>query len=188
MGRKMRLLAISGSLRAASSNTILLGAAGLLVPEGVEVVVSDMIGKLRHFNPDLDAEGMKPPREVAALRSQIAAADGLLISTPEYAHGLPGVLKNALDWLVSSIEFHGKPVAILNASPRATYAMESLLEILKTMNAAVVTDACVSVPLIGRSLDVNDIVADPAISADVRAALRVFIEAIRERDRTGRRG
>ena len=183
----MRLLAISGSLRAASLNTMVLRAAAVLAPEGVEVIVSDAIGKLPHFNPDLDAEGMKPPREVAALRSRIAAVDGLLISTPEYAHGLPGVLKNALDWLVSSIEFLGKPVAILNTSSRATYAMDSLLEILKTMNATVVADACVSVPLIGGNLDLDSIVIDPQASARIRDALAKFASAIAERPHTATR-
>jgi Predicted flavoprotein len=101
----MRILAISGSLRAKSSSTSLVEAARLLAPPGVTVTVYDGLGSLPHFNPDLDAEGSVPPAEVGQLRTQIGEADALIISTPEYAHGVPGSLKNALDWLVSSFEF-----------------------------------------------------------------------------------
>src|SRR5262245_30526458 len=106
----MRLLGISGSLRAASSNTAALRAAALLSPEGVSVEIYDGIGDLPHFNPDLDED--EPPPAVARFRGLVGAADGLLISSPEYAHGMPGTMKNALDWLVASREIVGKPVAL----------------------------------------------------------------------------
>ena len=93
----MRFLAISGSLRLASSNTALLRAAALVAPEGVEIILYRGLGDLPHFNPDLEAA--EPP-SVTEFREQVRISDGLLISSPEYAHGVPGVLKNALDWLV----------------------------------------------------------------------------------------
>lgn len=170
-----RLLAISGSLRAASSNTALLRAAALLAPEGMEVRLYGGLGDLPHFNPDLEAS--EPP-SVTELRAQVRWADGLLISSPEYAHGVPGVLKNALDWLVGGEEFVYKPVALLNASPRSTHAQVSLMETVKTMSGRLVAEASIAVPLQGRNLDERGIAADPDISRPVRAALAAFVSAI----------
>src|ERR1041385_679915 len=98
----MRILAISGSLRASSSNTALLQAAAELVPEDVEVVLYEGLGDLPHFNPDLDGETVAPA--VSGWRSKLRDADGVVFSVPEYAHGVPGVLKNSLDWVVGSGE------------------------------------------------------------------------------------
>src|SRR5262249_2158893 len=110
----MRILAISGSLRARSSNAALLRAFAEVAPEGTEVMLYGGRGDLPHFNADLDV-GAGPPA-VAELRRLLRAADGLVISSPEYAHGLPGSLKNALDWVVSSGELSGMPVVLLNAA------------------------------------------------------------------------
>ena len=110
----MRILAISGSLRRISSNTTLLRAIDALAPPGVEVTLYDGLADLPAFNPDF--EGAEPS-SVLAFRGQLKSADGVFISSPEYAHGVPGSLKNALDWIVGSGELVDKPVAILNASP-----------------------------------------------------------------------
>src|SRR5215510_1063207 len=113
----MQILAISGSLRADSSNAALLRAAAACAPDGMEFRFYDrQLGGLPHFNPDLDGEGAVAPPAVAELRALLGAADGVLICTPEYAHGIPGALKNALDWIVSSGELERKPVALIVAS------------------------------------------------------------------------
>ncbi|HXA19264.1 MAG TPA: NAD(P)H-dependent oxidoreductase [Thermoanaerobaculia bacterium] len=131
----MKIIAISGSLRARSSNLTLLRAAASIASGGMEVAIYDGLASLPHFNPDDDEEGAIAPAPVAALRALLASADGILISTPEYAHGLPGSLKNALDWLVSDGALVDKPVAILSASPiGGQFAQASLVEILTTMN------------------------------------------------------
>src|SRR5258706_3771747 len=131
----MRIIAISGSLRARSSNLALLRAATKIAPE---VQIYEGLASLPHFNPDDDEQGATPPPAVAALRELLASADGILISTPEYAHGLPGSLKNALDWLVSDGALVDKPVAILSASPiRGQFAQASLVRTLTTMNLPV---------------------------------------------------
>jgi len=105
----------------------------------MEVAIYEGLASLPQFNPDDDEEGATPPPAVAALRAQLASADGILISTPEYAHGLPGSLKNALDWLVSDGALVDKPVALLNASTTGgQYAQASLVETLRTMNWRVV--------------------------------------------------
>jgi NAD(P)H-dependent FMN reductase len=171
----VRLLAISGSLRTVSSNTALLRAVALLAPEGMEVRLYGGLGELPHFNPDLEAS--EPPA-VSDLRAQVRWADGLLISSPEYAHGVPGVLKNALDWLVGGEEFVYKPVALFNASPRSRHAQESLMETVKTMSGRLVPEASIDVPLLGRNLDERGIAEDPELSAAVRGALIQFARAI----------
>lgn len=171
-GAEIKILTISGSLRAASTNTRLLRAAALLAPPGMALVPYEGLGHLPHFSPDLD--GPAPPVPVAELRAAVGAADGLLISSPEYARGVPGSLKNALDWLVGGPEMAGKPVALLNASPRSTHAQASLVETLRTMAAIVVTEASATVPLLGTKLDEAAMLASPEIAAPVREALAVF--------------
>jgi chromate reductase len=135
----MKITAICGSLRAQSSNLALLRAAQKLAPEGIDLAIYEGLDKLPHFNPDDDEEGATPPPAVAELRSLLAAADGILISSPEYAHGVPGSLKNALDWLVSDGALVGKPIALISASPvGGQFAQTSLVETLTTMNWRVI--------------------------------------------------
>ncbi|WP_400770951.1 NADPH-dependent FMN reductase [Methylosinus sporium] len=178
----MRLLAISGSLRANSSNTSALEAMARLAPAGVKVVLFEGLAGLPHFNPDLDRSEASDslPREVRELRREVGLSDGLLICSPEYAHGVAGSLKNALDWLVGSLEFPGKPVALINAAPRAVHSDAQLREILATMSACLIEDASVTAPIagVGRNLDANGIVSDPDLSDQLGEALRAFIEAI----------
>src|SRR5262249_34365639 len=118
----MLVLAISGSLRTESSNTTLLRAAARLAPPGVDVVLYEGMGHLPHFNPDLDGEGAAPPPAVADLRARVGAADAVMICSPEYAHGVPGSMKNLLDWLVSTTGLSGQPNALRNAPPRSRHA------------------------------------------------------------------
>jgi chromate reductase len=171
-----RILAVSGSLRAASSNAMVLQAAALLAPPGVELVPYRGLGDLPHFNPDLDGDA--PPPAVLALRREVDRAHGILISSPEYAHGVPGVLKNALDWLVRSVELVGKPVALLNASPLSSYADAALRETLTVMNTRLVAEASVTLPLYGRPSDPADVVADPDVAPVLREAVRRFVQAL----------
>ncbi len=172
-----RLLAISGSLRAVSSNTALLRAAATLAPNGMEIYVYGGLGDLPHFNPDL--EGAEPPavKEFGVL---VGEADGIIISSPEYAHGVPGVLKNALDWLVGGFDFINKPIALFNASPRSTYAHASLTEIITIMSGRIIPEASITVDLREKHLsDEASIVAHPEIAGLLRAALDAFADAIK---------
>jgi NAD(P)H-dependent FMN reductase len=172
------ILAISGSLRAASSNTTALQALAALAPADVTIAIYDQLATLPYFNPDHDREGDTPPASVAELRTQIGQADGIVICSPEYAHGVPGVLKNALDWLVSSLEFPGKPVALLNISPRSTFAQASLAETLTTMSAMLIADPAFTIALPRDLRDVAGMLADEQISQALRAAIDVFVQAI----------
>jgi len=110
--------------------------------------------------------------------AQVGAADAILISSPEYAHGVPGALKNALDWLVGGVECYRKPVGLLNASLVATHAHASLTETLTTMAANVVAAACVTIPIAGKNLEVPGIVADPELAAALRSALAALADAV----------
>lgn len=172
----LRVLAISGSLKAKSSNTALLRAAQMLSPSGMRIEMFTGIGDLPHFNADLDADA--PPAAIVAFRSKIMASDGLLISSPEYARGVPGTLKNALDWLVSCTEFSGKPVALFNASPRGGHAQASLRLTLETMSANLVDAAFITLPLLGAGMNADAIVADAQMAAKLSTALQEFFSAI----------
>ena len=170
------LLAMSGSLRVASSNAALLEAARLLAPPGVVIEHYRGLGDLPHFNPDLDLEPLPPA--VVDLRRRIAAADGLLISCPEYARGIPGAFKNALDWLVSGFEMPGKPVALFKASPRASEAQASLRLVLATIAARLVDEASLTLPLLAKDMDARAIAAEAIMAPMIVAALEAMAGAI----------
>jgi len=145
----MSILAFCGSLRRLSMNAALLRTTARLAPTGLRVDIFSGLASLPLFNPDLEAD-LPPP--VRLLHEAVVRCDALLIASPEYAHGVTGVLKNALDWLVSFEGFIDKRVAIFNASPRSVHADASLREILTTMSANVVAGACLALPLRGLNL------------------------------------
>jgi NAD(P)H-dependent FMN reductase len=171
----MKILAISGSLRVASINSALLRAAARLSPPNVEVRLFRTVGELPLFNPDLEP---RMPPQVSALHAEVAASDALLIASPEYAHGVTGTIKNALDWLVSFEPFIHKPVAVLNASPRAHHADQSLRETLKTMSAVIVEEASISISLLGAHLTEDGMVENPTISRAIRNSLLALHDAV----------
>ena len=172
----MRILSICGSLREFSSNLSLLQAAKMLAPAEMAIEIYADLGRLPHFNPDLESN---PPDLIVELRELVGRADGLLISCPEYARGIPGSFKNALDWLVGSTTFPGKPVALFNASPRASAAQAALRLVLETMSARLVEDASITLSLLAKGRDARAIAADPAMAQQITAALAAFAEAIR---------
>jgi chromate reductase, NAD(P)H dehydrogenase (quinone) len=178
------VLAISGSLRAHSSNTEVLRACALLAPANISLRIFDGLASLPHFNPDLDGEGAIAPEPVEHLRAEIRSADALLISSPEYAHGVPGSLKNALDWLVSTPEMVFKPIGVLNTSPRSVHAYASLVETLRTMSTEIIRDASPLVSLTRSMVDAKAIAANPEIAerlVSVLAALSLAGARYRER-------
>jgi chromate reductase, NAD(P)H dehydrogenase (quinone) len=175
---RLQVVAISGSLRRTSSNRALVEAAVRLAPQRVVVVIEHGLSSLPPFNPDLD--GDDTPEAVTGFRARLQACDAILISSPEYAHGVPGVLKNGLDWLVGSGELIDKPIALINASARATHAWTSLRETLTVMSARVIPAASITVPLDGRALDANGIALDARLSAALTSALEALARAVHE--------
>jgi chromate reductase len=170
----MNILAISGSLQSQSSNSALVRHAAAHYGNGLEVQVFDQLAELPHFNPELDGED--PPAAVRTLRAMAGAADAILIASPEYAHEMPGSLKNALDWLVSSGELYGKPAALLCASPsqeRGAFAREALQRTLEAEGARVVMSTTIAMqrPTSGAPH------IDPAVAHVVVSALETLRRA-----------
>ena len=138
----MRILGISGSLRRDSHNTRLLRAAASALPPEVELVIYDGLRELPPYDADLDTEPANP--DVARLRREIAAADGVLIATPEFNGSIPGVLKNALDWASRPFpgsSLSGKPVAVMGASTGlfgAAWAQADVRKVLGVIGADVI--------------------------------------------------
>jgi chromate reductase len=169
----IRILAVSGSLRAVSSNGAVVEAMRSLAPDGVRLEVFRGLDALPHFNPDLE-RGTAAIDSVERWREALRTSDAVVICSPEYAHGVPGAMKNALDWVVGSNEFFCKPAALINAAPHAHFAQDALAETLRTMGAALDAEASVAVRASGAGLDAAGIAADPVLSAALRGALNVL--------------
>ncbi|MFF2039050.1 NADPH-dependent FMN reductase [Kitasatospora sp. NPDC058170] len=165
------ILLIPGSLRAGSSNETVLRTAAAVAPEGVTTAYYAGLAELPHFNPDHDADPL--PEAVTGLRAAIAAADGLLICTPEYAGTLPGSFKNLLDWTVGGTEISDKPAAWINAAApgRGQGAEATLRTVLGYTGAAVLDEACVRIPLDRGAVDAEGLAADPLVRAQIAEVL-----------------
>ncbi len=133
------------------------------------------IGDLPLFNPDYEDY---PPTIVTDFRANVAEADALLFASPEYAHGVTGTIKNALDWLVSFEPFADKLVAVLNTSARAHHADESLRETLKTMAAVIVESASITIPLLGAKFNEDGMVSTPGVATSIQEALGALYDAV----------
>ena len=167
----MTLLALAGSLRAESSAAALVRAVAALAPPGVAVDVFEGLGDIPPYSPDVDTDDA--PLAVADLRARIDAADAVLVVTPEYAYGMPGLLKNALDWLVSSGTLYQTRVAALSTSPShlgGHRALAWLTQTLQAQHADVPASATFAVPFVRQVLD-GDRVADGPLEERVRVAL-----------------
>jgi chromate reductase, NAD(P)H dehydrogenase (quinone) len=172
----IRIVAISGSLRKHSLNTALLQAAIQLAPLDMEIQIYKKLAHLPLFNPDLEES---PPSAVLDFRSHLQIAQGIVIASPEYIHGITGALKNALDWIAGSGELVGKMVCLINTSSRATHAYQSLEEILRTMDAKIVPNASKVIGL-PYGIDKDGILGNPQLSNQLREALALFELALTE--------
>ncbi|MBZ5789511.1 NAD(P)H-dependent oxidoreductase [Burkholderia contaminans] len=175
--RRIDIVALCGSLRAQSYNAALLDAAARVAPPGMHITRFDRLGEFPLFNPDAEYPS---PASVHDLIDRLNAADGVLIASPEYAHGVTGVMKNALDWVVGCEAFVYKPVAVLNASPRATHADAALRETLSVMSAGIVERASITLPVLGSQLDAAGIAAHPPFAAALVEALHALVAVIAE--------
>lgn len=129
--KKIKILAITGSTRKNSSNYKILRYISENIGSGFEVEIFEDLAELPHFNPDLDTEN--PPEHVRSFRNKITEADGVIICTPEYVFSLPGSLKNALEWCVSTTIFSNKNTGLITASASGEMAHEQLILIMKTL-------------------------------------------------------
>jgi len=168
----MHVLAISGSLRTGSSNTALLLAAAALAPAGITVTLSDSLANLPYFMPGGYDEAAPPT--VATFREQLRAATAVLICTPEYVFSMPGVLKNALEWLVASGELYRKPVAVWSASPSASGGSDahaSVVRMLTVMEAGLVEEAALQIAQVSAKVSKQGEVTDVALREQIQKAI-----------------
>lgn len=152
----MKILALSGSMRAASSNTALLCAIADVASVGVEVRLFDRLDRLPIFSPD--REGDKTPTSVREFCTAIAECDGILIASPEYIHAIPGGLKNAIDWLVSGQAIIGKPIALAHASHRGEDMLAALRLVLATVSSGFTEDIFLRIPLMSKTPAEMDVI------------------------------
>jgi NAD(P)H-dependent FMN reductase len=174
-----RILLISGSTRSASTNSALVRTAAAFPPDDVVPTAYAGLAELPHFNPDDDVDPL--PSTVAELRAAIAAAEAVLFCTPEYAGTLPGSMKNLLDWTVGGTEMTDKPVAWVNAaadSRRGGGAHTTLATVLGYVQARLVSDACVDVPVSRDAIGAEGLIEDETTRAAIHAALTALAAAI----------
>ena len=187
MRESLRVLLVSGSLRAGSTNTAVLRTARELAGENVETSLYGGMGTLPHFNPDDDREGQPVHTAVAQLRSEIAAADAMLLCTPEYAGALPGALKNLLEWTVGDAGTYRKPIAWTNASGPAAPtggadAHDSLRKVLGYVHADIVEAACTRIPLTRDAVGPGGTIIDLAAREQIAASLTTLVRRVTDHD------
>jgi NAD(P)H-dependent FMN reductase len=169
------ILLLSGSQRAASTNSALLRTAQTLVPDGFHGTFYHDMAQLPHFNPDDDHDPLPPA--VADLRRHIDQSAALLICTPEYAGALPGSFKNLLDWTVGGVEIDGKPTAWINVSASATKAANahaSLRLVLSYTGAAIIEDACLHLPVQPATIDNHGLITDQEVRQGITRSLAIL--------------
>ena len=183
----MRILGISGSLRRGSRNRTLLRAARAELPTGVDLVEWDELASLPAFNQDLEST---PPPTVGAFLGFVAAADALLIATPEYNASVPGALKNALDWASRPFPenvLKQKPSLVIGASTGLFGAVWAQAEVRKTLAAsgATVLDTELAVAAADGAFRADASLADPRLRTRLRALLGDLIREVARREPSG---
>lgn len=181
---RMNFLALSGSARVASTNTALLKKLEELETEQYRVRVCDSYLALPIFNTD--KEGIETPPEVVDFCASIADADGIIISSPEYVHAIPGGIKNAIDWLVSRNEVMAKPIVLAHASPRGDDMLKSLRLVLATVSTQFNADCFLRIPLLGLQVEqIESILSSPDKQAEMRLFLDDFAQFVGSVGRSG---
>jgi NAD(P)H-dependent FMN reductase len=167
------IFAISGSLRAGSSNHNILKALEKMMPSEINYIIYDGLAHIPAFDPGLDNES--PPATVSALRTQLAEADGIIICTPEYAYGVPGALKNALDWMVSSASFSGKPTVLIAASTGGENAHEAMIKILGAIDAILRPETTLLIQFVRSKMDAGGNIIDPNTAQKLKELFNAFM-------------
>jgi chromate reductase, NAD(P)H dehydrogenase (quinone) len=181
MSEPVRALLVSGSTRAGSGSTAALVTVAAVAPGRVTTVIYDGLARLPAFNPDDD--GDQVPREAAALRDEIAAADAVLFCTPEYAGTLPGSFKNLLDWTVGGGQLYGKPAAWINvaAQGRGQGTEDALTAVLGYVGADVVKAACRRIPVDRAAMSPDGTISDPRFRAEAAQVWDALLGYLGER-------
>ncbi|MEP7268435.1 MAG: NADPH-dependent FMN reductase [Saprospiraceae bacterium] len=173
---KKKVLAISGSTRQNSINHSLIKAIAELSATSLEITIFEGIANLPQFNPDNDGDNVA--KEVADFRQQLDSAEGIIICTPEYAHGVPGTLKNAIDWTISSSSFPQKPTMLITASIGGHYGHKALMETLKAIEAKNIDNLQMVIPFVKTKISMDNKITDANTFAEVKTLIAGFIETI----------
>jgi chromate reductase len=172
MNDKVKVLAICGSVRKQSSNLNLIKAIGLLWADVIDLIIYQQLDKIPHFNPDMP----EVPIEVANFCNQIRDADAILICTPEYAMGVPGALKNAIDWTVGTMDFSGKPTALITASLSGEKAHTALMETLLVIEANIPESNRLVIPFIKTKVNDRSEITDHSTLQQVKAVMQSLLD------------
>ena len=173
---RKNILAISGSTRIHSSNEAILNSIASSYKEVLDVQLYSGIAGLPHFNPDIDNE--RVPLAVKSFRELIDKADGVIICTPEYVFSLPGALKNAIEWTVSTTVFSDKPTGVIVASGLGEKAYESLLLIMKTVGAKVGEHSSLLIKGARSKVDDKGQLTDPSTRKQLDSLMSSFIDTL----------
>lgn len=176
MKNRRNIFAIVGSTRSDSANLRLVRYIERLVSNVCELTIYNEIDTLPHFNPDLDNDAL--PIEISKFRNHISAADGILICTPEYVFSLPGSLKNALEWCVSTTILSEKPAGLITASANGKMAHESLQLIMETLGAEFNSESTLLISGISGKIDSNHIITDEKTEIQVKNFVQAFIRMV----------
>ena len=175
---RKKIVAISGSTRAESVNLHILEAIAAMYEDQLDCSVFTGIDRIPHFNPDLDTE--TPPATVTEFRKLIEEADGVIICTPEYVFSLPGSLKNALEWMVSTIIFTNKPTALITASSSGQKAHEALQLVIKTIGARTSPETSLLIGAPKTKISVEGVITDETTLHQIRSLMDAFIRLLSE--------
>lgn len=148
------------------------------MPPDIYYTIYNGLNDIPAFDPGLDNDD--PPKFVKVLREQLNVADGIIICTPEYAYGVPGALKNALDWTVSSASFSGKPTALITASTGGENAHEALVKILGAIDANLIKDTTLLISFIRSKMDGEGNISDQETAAKLQTVLNALLSQLAE--------
>ncbi|MFB6455380.1 NADPH-dependent FMN reductase [Chitinophaga sp. Hz27] len=176
MKEKISVLAISGSTRAKSSNHQLIHAISKRYADKISVIFFEGLTDLPYFNPDNDTD--EPPVTVTAFREAVRAADAVLICSPEYAIGVPGVLKNAIDWTVGNMTFSQKPVALITAGTSGFHAHKSLLGTLLIIESKISEEMQLIISAVKTKIDNSDNITHKETLAAVDSLIAAMAAAV----------
>lgn len=175
----MKILAISGSAREASTNTAFLRVMESFATAEVNFVIFHRLDSLPVFSPDF--EGERTPKSVHEFMETVSSVDGIIISSPEYVRAIPGGLKNAIDWMVSRFEVIGKPIALAHASHRGDDMLASLRLVLSTVSDSFLEHIFLRIPLIGKSpTEIEEFLSAPENALQISTFLSKFLAAVRQ--------
>lgn len=178
MNSKKKILAIPGTVKENSTHKRFILAMAELSKDSLDIELYEGLGGLPPFNPDIDDANAHG--SVAALRNKLKAADGIIICTPEYAHGVPGVLKNAIDWTVGSGEFYQKPTLLVTASTDGRFGHQAMLEILSVIAAKWIDELQLLVPFIKTKINSGGIITDEITLHELKEVLSKFVRVLNE--------